>query len=463
MAPDTIYNYNSLIRPEKVIQGIAENGETIIQFGTGTRRVKMDAVQELIPEIPVVSHEIGQYAMYPDFSEISRYTGVLKAENLTVFKERLVEKGMFSMSDFFFKASGNFAVQCYKAEIETALRSSELAGFQLLDLQDFPGQGTALVGILNAFMENKGIISSREWRQFCNDTVLLAELPGFVYQGGEELTVGIKLAAFGQEEIVNPKISFTVTEGKRVFKAIEYELQDTYFSGVYKLRDVTIRMPELSAPAKLTIKIGLNNPQFENCYDIWVYPKTDKVVMDKSIIVTDNRTEAIRHVECGHKVLLYLEDLKEDNSIPGTYCTDFWCYPMFRSISESMGKPVPVGTHGLFIKNKHEIFSEFPTEYYTTAQWYEIITGSRALILDGTNIEPIVWTIDNFERNHKLGNLFEIRIGEGRMLISTFSLHRLKEYLPARWLEYSMLKYMSSDAFEPDTAVELDWFREWLK
>ena len=77
-----------------------------------------------------------------------------------MFKERLEEKGLIDKVDMYFKASGKLAAECYKGELETAFRSNELAGFQLLDLQDFSGQGTALVGILDAFMDNKGIRSS---------------------------------------------------------------------------------------------------------------------------------------------------------------------------------------------------------------------------------------------------------------------------------------------------------------
>ena len=67
-----------------------------------------------------------------------------------------------------------FLARCYKAEMETAIRTRGMAGFQLLDLQDFPGQGTALVGILDAFMDSKNVISAEKWRQSCNDVVLPA-------------------------------------------------------------------------------------------------------------------------------------------------------------------------------------------------------------------------------------------------------------------------------------------------
>ena len=62
-------------------------------------------------------------------------------------------------------------------------------------------------------------------------------------------------------------------------------------------------------------------------------------------------SEAEDALRQGEKVL-YLQETPEE-SIPGTYATDFWCYPMFRDICESMGKPVAIGTMGLLIGKDH--------------------------------------------------------------------------------------------------------------
>lgn len=460
--PDSIYNYDNMIRPEKMLAEKGEDSEVTIQYGTGVKTVKMEEAEEIIPEVPVVSHEIGQYAMYPDFSEIGKYTGVLKAENFKIFRERLKGKGMLHLADEFFKASGRFAAACYKAEIETAVRSRELAGFQLLDLQDFSGQGTALVGILNAFMENKGIIEAEEWREFCSDAVILAELPGFVYTAGKELTAGIKLALYRQCAIMSPTVVLSLSEGTEALLTKEIRLEGNYTNGVHQLCDITITLPELEVPKKLMLKVSLkeNNPdnssdylEIKNNYELWVYPDKNLCAVNKDIIITKSLEEALDNLNRGKCVILYPNSLNEKNSIEGTYCTDFWCYPMFRSISESMGKAVPVGTHGLYIKKNHRILKHFPTEAYTTPQWYELIADSRACILENSQLEPIVWTIDNFERNHKLGNLFEVRVGEGRLLVCTFNLEKKKKHPNVKWFEYCLTEYAGSEDFEPEFAV----------
>ncbi|MDQ9767112.1 hypothetical protein RFZ33_08445, partial [Acinetobacter baumannii] len=80
---------------------------------------------------------------------------------METFRKRLYDAGMGRQVKDFFKASGAWSVELYRADIEMNLRSDGMAGFQLLDLQDYPGQGSAYVGILDAFMDSKGLIKPK--------------------------------------------------------------------------------------------------------------------------------------------------------------------------------------------------------------------------------------------------------------------------------------------------------------
>lgn len=455
-APDMNHNYNDSIRPKNTsIPSVTEGGDVTIQYGTGTRIVKAQAGEEMIPQLPVVSHEIGQYAMYPDYSEIDHYNGVLKPYNLIAFRDRILQKGMLDQADRFFRASGRFAAECYKAELETALRSSELAGFQVLDLQDFTGQGTALVGILNSFLENKGLISEEEWREFCSDTVLLAEFGKLVFQAGESIRIGIRLAHFHPLPIRQPRCKVTLSYYDMILYSEELGCVDDYYSGVHHLGELQMELPKLKTPRKLILTISISGTAITNHYDMWVYPVCSKLeILRDTAVVTGVLTEAMGGLKRGNKVLFFPEGLTEANSIEGTYCTDFWCYPMFRSISESMNKPVPVGTLGLAIESKHPVFESFPTENYTTPQWYDIVSNSRSVILDATELTPIVSTIDNFERNHRLGLLFEAKVGDGRLLVCGSDLRKQSDSLSAQWLLESMINYVNSELFQPENQLE---------
>ena len=76
-----------------------------------------------------------------------------------------------------------------------------MAGFELLDLHDFPGQGTALVGILDTFWEDKGYIKAAEFRRFCNNTVIIARLKKRVFSNDETLRAEIEAAHFGPQPL----------------------------------------------------------------------------------------------------------------------------------------------------------------------------------------------------------------------------------------------------------------------
>ncbi len=110
-------------------------------------------------KVPVIVHEMGQWCVYPNFDEVRKYTGPLKPKNFDIFRDSLTEHGMFDEWRDFLRASGKLQALCYKEEIEAALRTPGIGGFELLDLHDFPGQGTALVGVLDPFWDSKGYIT----------------------------------------------------------------------------------------------------------------------------------------------------------------------------------------------------------------------------------------------------------------------------------------------------------------
>ncbi|MCM1191180.1 MAG: beta-glucuronidase [Butyrivibrio sp.] len=445
----------------------ASNKKTVdIQYGTGVKKVSLSEVcSELIPEVPVISHEIGQYEMYPDFREIETYTGVLKARNLEEFRRRLAEKGMLDLADDFFRSSGALAVACYKDELETALRSSQLAGFQLLDIQDFTGQGTALIGILNAFMENKGLITAAEWRRFCSDAVLQAEFDSYVVISDRPFEFAVSLSYFKKMPLPNDKLVCCLKDSDgNVISCVSTPV--TALTGVFTLGEFSIRLPKADKPASLTLSVELENLGVSNSYQLWMYDNTsagsknaDPEALPDKMLRAFPSVPAVSDFPIAQRLaqlpvlaekfnacLLFLSDAENRASIEGTYCTDFWCYSMFRNISLSANKETPVGTLGLLIRKEHEALSGFPCEAYTTPQWHSIINASRSTILDGTELVPIVQTIDNFSRNHRLGMIYELYLQDLDLglLVCTGDLPRLIQegYPEAEALCESLVSYL---------------------
>lgn len=452
--PSTMHNYDDFILP-KVTESAADADnvqEVEIQYGTGVKKVRIDQkVSGLVPDKPVVTHEIGQYCTYPDFREIEKYTGVLQARNFEIFRERLDEKGMLDMAEDFFRCSGQLAVQCYKEELEAAMRSAYVAGFQILDIQDFSGQGTALVGILDAFMDSKGLVTPETWRGFCSDRVLLAQFPSYVVNAGDEFTADISLRYYGHEELHGQVLCRFIVKDTVI---AEIPVQaDIAGQGLFRLGKITFRLPESDQALHITLSLEMGD--ISNSYALEVFPKQDfPVLAADGVCVENDWTQAKNALDMGKKVLYLPNEVKE--KIEGFYCTDFWCYPMFRSISESMGRPVPVGTMGLKIENLHPAVRDFNSEPWSTPQWYDIVTHADCAILDDTEIKPIVQMIDNFERNHRLGILFECKAGNGSLLVCTSRLSEITDRPETAQFAKGILSYVASAEFAPEQTADME-------
>lgn len=433
----------------------AEQGG-ILNTSIPSTQVNFDYAVNNMP-LPLVSHEIGQYQIYPNYDEIDKYTGVLKPRNLQVFQKRLEKAGMEHLDSSFQKASGAWSAICYKAEMEAALRTKGMAGFQLLDLQDFPGQGTALVGVLDAFMESKNVITPEAWKQSCNDITLLAEFSKYCWTNTERFQAQIKIANYS-DAIVDTVIDWIIKdENGNTFKQGSFDKQSFINGELLDVSTLTLKLDDIDTAKKLTLNITIPNTSYSNSYPIWVYPSNQKIVIPDTVLVTNTfNSTTLSSLKNGKNVLLFPDfDSIENKSVAGHFPPDFWNYGMFKSISESVKKPISPGTLGILTNPKHPIFNNFPTDYHTNWQWFSILKESRPLILDELNkaFLPTVQVIDNLERNHKLGLIFEFNVGKGNLLVCMSPLNTIKTP-EAVQLYQSILNYMSSDNFHPKQALK---------
>ncbi|RGL57543.1 beta-glycosidase [Segatella copri] len=395
--------------------------------------------------IPITSHETGQFQTYPDYREMKKYTGVLHPYNFEVFRRRLAAAGMLSQADDFHKASGLWSVKLYKADIEMDLRTRNMAGFQLLDIQDYPGQGSAFVGILDAFMESKGITTPEEWRQWCSPVVPLLEMKKFCFEDGEKIQAKVKVANYGGTSLYGKKLMWKIGDAEGVMNIF------TYDEG---LIDVGILDEEISAdkPAKLNVSLNIEGTEARNSYELWVYPK--KALEKKGIIIARNlNQEVVKVLEKGGKVLWMPDSLPY--TVGGLFQTDYWNYRMFKTICENNKKKVSPGTLGILTNPEHPIFKEFPTEMHTNWQWFPVIKESHPLVLDNfaKDYRPIVQVIDNIERNHKLGLVMEWKVGAGKLLVCMSDLEKASKYPEGKAFYQSVIDYMRSVDFNPQVEM----------
>ncbi|MDO4167333.1 MAG: beta-glucuronidase [Eubacteriales bacterium] len=465
--PSTNHNYDEMIYPTKTEDSGNDGAEEIeIQYGTGVKKVKAAQGEgALIPHIPVVSHEIGQFAVYPNFREIEKYTGVLKARNFEVFRDRLEEKGMLDQADDFFYTSGKLSVLCYKEELEAAARTKRLAGYQILDIQDFSGQGTALVGILDAFMDSKGHVTPQEWAGYCSDRILLAQFEKYVYSAGENLHMDMAIRYYHPDKLVDKQLHWELVDtlADQIAAQGDVPIPDGAFDLV-SLGGVDCTLPDVAKATVYTLNITVPGTDMKNTYELYCYPDAETPDLSVSTVgegnhqvsLTADYAEATKLLAEGKRVLYLPTELNE--AIEGFYCTDFWCYPMFRDICEWMKKPVAVGTMGLLVQKNHPALASFPSHKYSTPQWYQIVSHSDCAILDEATdktYRPIVQMVDNFERNHKLGILFEGKVGDGKLMICTSRLSEIADRPEVKQFAKSILDYVTSDAFDPQQTLDM--------
>ena len=442
-------DYNSTSKPR--IQWWAAGLKSLINANPPT--TDYDWTQYISKSKPTVSHEIGQWCVYPDFTEIKKYTGVLKAKNFEIFRDFLDEHGMKSLAHDFLMASGKLQVLCYKADIEAALRTPGFAGFQLLSLQDFPGQGTALVGVVNPFWEDKGYVTAKEYSQFCNDVVPLSRMKKIIYENNEDFSDTIQIANFSPGSLKEPvewKIKNVAGQilWKGSFAKKEIPIGNTFIAGEIKQSLSTLKEPGRFI---LTVSVG----KYENSWDFFVYPSEKKKINPDILITQTLDAKAQQVLENGGKVLLTVKkgSIKDDKGgdVQIGFSSIFW--------NTEWTKGQPPTTLGILCDPKNPALKEFPTQFYSNYQWWDAVSHSNTIILDSVakDIKPIVRVIDDWNSAKPLGLLFECKVGKGKLLFSGIDLISDRENRPeAKQLLESLATYMEGDQFRPTITVSMN-------
>jgi hypothetical protein len=416
--------------------------------------------------VPLIGHETGQFQVSPDFREIGKFTGVLEARNYQIFRDRLQAAGMLDQAHDFFRASGALAVICYREDIEAALRTRGLGGFQLLDIQDFPGQGTALVGVLNVFMESKGLIEPEKWRGFCSETVPLLRMEKYVWTDDETFSGKVQVAHYGPADIRDAAVHAVLMDdrgrslARKEFPATKLPNGDVTDIGDFKVDFAGIHPP---TPRQLTLEITIPGTSFRNRYPVWVFPKeVDNTVPEGILVTRDYAAAATReHLAEGGKVLYFPDPGKLPHSVAGQFQTEFWS-PMFAESARRRKIAEPPGTLGLLCDPAAPALARFPTEFHSNWQWWNLVKNSRPVIFDGApaDFRPTVQVIDNFARNHKLGLIAETKVGRGSMLICSIDLPGHQDKPEARQLLHSLLRYLESPDFAPRNELKAELLDE---
>ena len=416
---------------------------------TGTLLDYSEAVKKR--EIPVLAHEVGQYAVYPNAAEIPKFTGVLKPVNYEVIKEDLKEKQLFSYLPGFVRASGRLSWALYKAELEAALRTKGFGGLQLLGLQDFPGQSTATIGVLDCFFDSKGYGSEEEFRGFCNSTVVLARMDKFLYKTTENFVADIEVAHYGSEAL----------RDVRIIVSLEEHHGDILWTGTFMAEEIPVGLytgnmhvdedifASLKGKSPLILKAGIHNTEYWNSWDIWVYEET----IASANCYPALTVEAMEKLQRGEKVLLLPKAENLKNTGPGKFFPVFWSPVHFTSTDPC----------GMIIDNRNPLFSDYyPSGDYADFEWKNILENSVSVNLDHLpGFDPVTLLVPNFFNNHKFSNLFEARVLNGSVLVCSLDLDTgAEDHIERRSLKQALFRYFASEDFNPQQRIDIDSFKD---
>jgi hypothetical protein len=403
-------------------------------------------------QIPMIAHEVGQWCAYPDFDVIAKFTGHLRPGNYEIYRDSAAAHGLLENNKRIAHASGQFQLACYKEEIEANLRTPSMSGFQLLDLHDYLGQGFSPIGVLDAFWESKGYVDSKEFRRFCNTTVPLARLKKRVFTSAETLAADIELAHFGPAPLAGalPQWRIEDRSGKVLFSG-DFPAKDIPIGKNIPLGQISADLSKLPAPAELRLVVGLKGTEFENDWNFWVYPANSNRSVPADILVTSSWPEAEQRLRGGGKVIFQpsAKDLDEDDPAMAT-TPIFWNWVMNGRGTTFVG---------LWCDANHAALQGFPTAENCDWQWIEVMRGARGVNLDHLpkNLQPIVQPIDEWNRNYKLGLIYECMVGGGKLLVCSADLSAAHPTAAA--LRKSLVDYVASDRFVPAAEVAMEDLR----
>lgn len=405
---------------------------------------------------PYLSHEQGQWCAFPDLKETSQYTGAYKAGNFEIFADMLKDNGMASQADKFLMASGKLQTLAYKYEMERNLRTKDYAGFQLLGLNDYSGQGTALVGVLNVFWKEKGYCTANDWSEFCSPIVPLAKFPKFVYTNAETLSVDVELYNAYKEALTNATTHYTICDNNG----------NTLTNGTLKGGDIdvgknielgNIHLPlnSIESPSRLTLTISIKadntSETAKNHWDFWVYPDKLQMPSTEGIYITDTLdTKAISTLKAGGKVLITAAGkVRYGSNVKQTYLPVFW--------NTSWFKMRPPHTTGAYIDTTHPLFKRFPTDNWGNLNWWELLNRAQVMNLSKLphSYQPAIQPIDTWHVSRKLGMIIEANVLGGKLLMTTMDItSNLDNRIVARQMRKAIIEYMQSGDFAP--AIQLE-------
>lgn len=400
-------------------------------------------------KVPMITHEIGQWCVYPNFNEIPKYSGVLKPYNYELFRELLRDSKMLDQAEQFTMASGKFHVVMKKEEVESYLRTPGFGGYHMLQLNDFPGQGTAPVGVVDVFWDPKPYVTATEFHKFQSSRVPLLRTASFTWTNDQTFKATAQFANFGKSAMKETVVHWSLKypDGK-VYAEGDFNQTDIPTGSPFTLGELSVPLNRIEKAVKLELLIDVKGTEYSNSWGVWVYPKQVPTQPLKGVLIAynwDSKTK--KYLEKGGKVLLLADTAKVQSDAD----------PVFSGISwNTVWSGMPPNLLGILCDPSHPALKHFPTAYHSNWQWWDVVRNSKPMVLDQMpfSFKPLIQMVPDWNRPRKIGLVFEAKVGKGSLLVSGIDLRNNLDQRPvARQLLYSLKAYIGGNEFLPSAEV----------
>lgn len=403
-------------------------------------------------KIPMITHEIGQWCVYPDLRQVSKYVGVLKPYNYEMFREGLREKNMLDQADDFHMASGKFQVIQKKEEFESYFRTPGFGGYHLLQLNDFPGQGTSPVGVVDVFFDPKPYVDSAEFKRIQSPQRPLLRIKKMTWTNAETLEADIDFVNFGKETLNRSIIEWSLNnKSGEKYAGGTFDPRTIPVGPVTNIGKLSVPLDKVEKATAFDLVVSLNGTPIYNQWNLWVYPETlPKVTPSNTLITTKWDKKAKQYLDKGGIVFLMADTALIDSDVP----------PGFSGISwNAVWSGTPPNLLGILCDPQHESLKNFPTEYHSNWQWFDLVRNSRPMLLDHTpyTFKPLVQIIPDWNNNRKIGLIFEAKVSNGKLIMTSIDFPNIMKNSPvARQMYYSLLMYIDNGKLDQEETLSIE-------
>ena len=408
--------------------------------------------------LPIIAHETGQRPVFPDYDQLlPKFTGPLQPLNYARLERLLRASGLADQRRDFQRASARFQLAQYKAEHEAMLRTPDYAGYQLLMLNDFTGQSEALVGVLDPFWEPKGIVSVADVRQWNQPVVPLARFARYVWSTTDTFTAAIEVAQYGPADLPDAVGSWRLTRRDGTgLAAGTFPERRLPTGSITVIGEIRVPLDGLTEATALRLEVSVAGSA--NSWPLWAYPPSTGEEDPATVVIRPAYDATAREVlASGGKVLLLAHGLTNRFTARTGFASVYWSGGWWGNRFSSLG---------ILCDPAHPALREFPNDGHSDWQWHDLTQGATTFDLAGApaGFRPIVQPVPDFHHCHLLAQIFETRVGPGRLLVVGYDLSGAPGPGPAAGhLRRCLLRYMVGPEFNPTTELPAEWLESRLE